>query len=409
MPVFKYTARNMRGEILQGKMDVDTKETIISKLQKKGLIVTKIEEESVPFWKKEIRIFKPKVQEKDLVVFSRLLATLINAGVPLDQCLDSLRQQFDNPTMKSIINQLKADVESGDSLSSALAKNPNVFSKLYTSLVASGEAAGNLDEIMSRLAKYVESSAALKRKVIGAMTYPLVLMGVSLLIVSGLILFVIPKFKEIFADFGGELPILTKTLLGISDFFISVLTEPMYAILTLLIAGFLVFFLYSYLRSEKGRAMLDSILLRLPVFGDLFAKVAIAKFTETMGTLLASGVKVVDSFDIVAATSGNVVVEKQIVRAKDQVKEGVRIADALGQSAIFPPMVIQMIAIGEQSGALDEMLGKIAVFYNDEVEIITSTLAELINPVMIIFMGIGLGFVMLSLFLPMFQLASITR
>ncbi len=409
MPVFKYTARNMRGEILQGKMDVETKETIISKLQKKGLIVTKIEEESVPFWKKEIRIFKPKVQEKDLVVFSRLLATLINAGVPLDQCLDSLGQQFDNPTMKSIINQLKADVESGDSLSSALAKNPNVFSKLYTSLVASGEAAGNLDEIMSRLAKYVESSAALKRKVIGAMTYPLVLMGVSLLIVSGLILFVIPKFKEIFADFGGELPILTKTLLGISDFFISVLTEPMYAILTLLIAGFLVFFLYSYLRSEKGRAMLDSILLRLPVFGDLFAKVAIAKFTETMGTLLASGVKVVDSFDIVAATSGNVVVEKQIVRAKDQVKEGVRIADALGQSAIFPPMVIQMIAIGEQSGALDEMLGKIAVFYNDEVEIITSTLAELINPVMIIFMGIGLGFVMLSLFLPMFQLASITR
>jgi len=399
----------MRGEILQGKMDVETKETIISKLQKKGLIVTKIEEESVPFWKKEIRIFKPKVQEKDLVVFSRLLATLINAGVPLDQCLDSLGQQFDNPTMKSIINQLKADVESGDSLSSALAKNPNVFSKLYTSLVASGEAAGNLDEIMSRLAKYVESSAALKRKVIGAMTYPLVLMGVSLLIVSGLILFVIPKFKEIFADFGGELPILTKTLLGISDFFISVLTEPMYAILTLLIAGFLVFFLYSYLRSEKGRAMLDSILLRLPVFGDLFAKVAIAKFTETMGTLLASGVKVVDSFDIVAATSGNVVVEKQIVRAKDQVKEGVRIADALGQSAIFPPMVIQMIAIGEQSGALDEMLGKIAVFYNDEVEIITSTLAELINPVMIIFMGIGLGFVMLSLFLPMFQLASITR
>ena len=409
MPVFKYTARNMRGEILQGKMDVETKETIISKLQKKGLIVTKIEEESVPFWKKEIRIFKPKVQEKDLVVFSRLLATLINAGVPLDQCLDSLGQQFDNPTMKSIINQLKADVESGDSLSSALAKNPNVFSKLYTSLVASGEAAGNLDEIMSRLAKYVESSAALKRKVIGAMTYPLVLMGVSVLIVSGLILFVIPKFKEIFADFGGELPILTKTLLGISDFFISVLTEPMYAILTLLIAGFLVFFLYSYLRSEKGRAMLDSILLRLPVFGDLFAKVAIAKFTETMGTLLASGVQVVDSFDIVAATSGNVVVEKQIVRAKDQVKEGVRIADALGQSAIFPPMVIQMIAIGEQSGALDEMLGKIAVFYNDEVEIITSTLAELINPVMIIFMGIGLGFVMLSLFLPMFQLASITR
>jgi type IV pilus assembly protein PilC len=409
MPVFKYTARNMRGEILQGKMDVETKEAIISKLQKKGLIVTKIEEESVPFWKKEIRIFKPKVQEKDLVVFSRLLATLINAGVPLDQCLDSLGQQFDNPTMKSIINQLKTDVESGDSLSSALAKNPNVFSKLYTSLVASGEAAGNLDEIMSRLAKYVESSAALKRKVIGAMTYPLVLMGVSLLIVSGLILFVIPKFKEIFADFGGELPILTKTLLGISDFFISVLTEPMYAFLTLLIAGFLVFFLYSYLRSEKGRALLDSILLRLPVFGDLFAKVAIAKFTETMGTLLASGVQVVDSFDIVAATSGNVVVEKQIVRAKDQVKEGVRIADALGQSAIFPPMVIQMIAIGEQSGALDEMLGKIAVFYNDEVEIITSTLAELINPVMIIFMGIGLGFVMLSLFLPMFQLASITR
>jgi len=399
----------MRGEILQGKMDVETKEAIISKLQKKGLIVTKIEEESVPFWKKEIRIFKPKVQEKDLVVFSRLLATLINAGVPLDQCLDSLGQQFDNPTMKSIINQLKTDVESGDSLSSALAKNPNVFSKLYTSLVASGEAAGNLDEIMSRLAKYVESSAALKRKVIGAMTYPLVLMGVSLLIVSGLILFVIPKFKEIFADFGGELPILTKTLLGISDFFISVLTEPMYAFLTLLIAGFLVFFLYSYLRSEKGRALLDSILLRLPVFGDLFAKVAIAKFTETMGTLLASGVQVVDSFDIVAATSGNVVVEKQIVRAKDQVKEGVRIADALGQSAIFPPMVIQMIAIGEQSGALDEMLGKIAVFYNDEVEIITSTLAELINPVMIIFMGIGLGFVMLSLFLPMFQLASITR
>ncbi len=409
MPVFKYTARNMRGEILQGKMDVENREIIITKLQQKGLIVTKIEAESVPFWKKEITIFKPRITEKDITIFSRLLATLINAGVPLDQCLESLSQQFKNPTMRSVVEQLKKDVESGENLSTALAKHPKVFTRLYTSLVHSGEAAGNLDEIMLRLAKYVEGAATLKRKIIGAMTYPLIIMAVCIMVGFGLLVFVIPKFEEIFESFGGDLPIMTKTLLAASKAVTSIFSNWVLAVLVFGILFFAIFFLHSWAKSDKGKIVIDRILLKLPIFGDLFAKVAIAKFTQTMSTLLSSGVQVIDSFDIVAKTSGNVVIEKQIMKAKEQVKEGVRIADALGQTSVFPIMVIQMIAIGEQSGALDEMLAKISDFYTEEVDIITSTLAELINPIMIVGLGGALAFVMMALFLPMFRLASITE
>ncbi len=398
MPRFVYTARNFEGKIITSDTEGDSKEAVISKLRERGYFVTNIKEKS-----KEFQLFQKKVSAGEISIFARQFATMIGAGVPLVRCLTILCQQCENPRFKEIITKVRQDVEAGSNLSKALQQHPKVFSNLFVNLVKAGEAGGILEDILSRLATYLESSEQLKQKVKGAMTYPVVVFSIAILVVIFLVIFVLPTFETIFKDMGeSKLPLPTRILLGISGFANDYLI--------LLIIGAIAAFIgiKKFFESERGQRLFDTNILKMPVIGLMQKKVAVAKFTRTLGTLIASGVPILQALEVTADTAGNIVIAEAVNKTRASIREGESISEPLKASNVFPPMVVQMIAVGEETGELDKMLTKIADFYDQEVDTAVKGLTSVIEPLVIVFMGIVIGGIVMAIFMPMLELVNKT-
>ena len=402
MEVYIWEGRSRKGVVEKGEMEAANEGSVRSQLRRQQILATKIQPKPKDLFRglSFLKVRK-RVREKEIVVFTRQFATMIDAGLPLVQCLEILSGQQDNPFFKEVLLRVKGDVEAGSTFADALRKHPKVFNDLFSNLVAAGEAGGILDTILNRLATYIEKSMNLKKKVKGAMVYPSVVMGVALLVVSALLLFVIPIFQKMFADMGGTLPGFTQLVINISD----TLRAFWWAIALFLVGSFLGF--RSFYRSEKGREKVDDYLLKVPVIGSLIRKVAIAKFTRTLSTMLSSGVPILEGLDIVARTAGNKTIEKAVMKTRASIGEGKTIAEPLGTSGIFPPMVVQMISVGESTGALDSMLSKIADFYDDEVDSAVAALTSLLEPILMVFLGGTIGALVIAMYLPIFRMASV--
>jgi type IV pilus assembly protein PilC len=340
-----------------------------------------------------------KVSTKDLVVFTRQFATMIDSGLPLVQCLDILSGQQENRTFKDILVKVKESVESGSTFADALAKHPKAFDQLYVNLVAAGEVGGILDTILNRLAAYIEKAMKLTKQVKGAMVYPITIMTIAMVVVGVILVFVIPTFSKMFADFGGELPMPTKIVIAISDF----LTKY---IIVIIGAMFGIKYAFGrYYRTAKGRKVVDRFALNAPIVGPLVRKVSVAKFTRTLGTMISSGVPIMDGLEIVAKTAGNKIVEEAIYKVRQSISEGKTIAEPLAECGVFPAMVVQMIAVGEATGAMDTMLNKIADFYDDEVDDAVGAMTSMMEPLLMVFLGTTVGGLVVAMYLPIFKLA----
>lgn len=398
MAIYSYTAKSSDGRTVSGTMEAERESRVIDSLRKQNLIIISIKET------KEVKKregLKKKIKPDELVIFSRQLATMIDSGIPLVQALDILTEQMESKGLKEIIDRVRQDVETGSSLSEALAKHPKVFSQLFINMVMAGERSGMLDDILDRLAGYLEKANALHRKIKSSLVYPAVVVSMAILITLVLILKVIPAFKGMFAMLGGDLPLPTKVLIGISDW-MRQFFPFMVLILVLILMGF-----KRYINTEKGRLKFDQFSLRLPVFGPLFRKVAVAKFSRTLSTLVRSAVPILDSLDIVSKTSGNKVVEVATAEVCLSIREGENIASPLAKSGVFPPMVVRMIAVGEQTGELVKMLTKIADFYDEQVDNAVSGLTSMIEPLIIAFLGIVIGGIVMAMFMPIFKLTEL--
>jgi type IV pilus assembly protein PilC len=397
MPSYKWKAKNRTGKVQNGEIEAQSDEQIRQHLRKQGF--TDIWVKKKP---KEYEIVIPgltnRVSVKDLVVFTRTFSTMVDAGLPLIQCLDILGQQTENKAFAKSIKVVKADVESGSTFANALRKHPKLFDRLYCNMIEAGEAGGILDVIMQRLATYMEKAMALRRKVKGAMVYPAAVVTIAVSVVTFLMVYVIPTFAEIFQGLGTTLPMPTQIVIGISNWmqgnFLTILAG-------LIVMGVLLRYFY---KTEFGRRFIDRMLLRLPVFGPLLRKIAVARFTRTLGTLISSGVPILDGLEITARTAGNKIVEEAVMRTRTSISEGRTISEPLADTDVFPPMVVQMISVGEQTGALDSMLGKIADFYDDEVDQAVTNMTQLIEPMMIAVLGVLIGGIVIAMYLPMFKL-----
>jgi len=400
---FAYKVKDKSGQVTSGTLEGDSVTTIVTKLRQKGLTVLNVSAKSSS-QSMNINIGpKKKVKIKEITVFSRQFATMINSGLSLTKALHILAEQTENSTFKEVISQVQKDVEAGQTLSEALAKHPRVFSNLFINMVKAGETGGVLDDVLLRVADHYEKDIAIKSKIKSAMTYPIAMFIMSMLIVFAMITFVVPVFIKMFAQLGGDLPLPTKMLVFSSD----AIHHFWYILIAFAVGAR--FALRAYKNSNSGRLQLDKIKLKLPVFGQLFTKLAIARFTRTFGTLISSGVPILQAMDIVADTANNQVISGTIKNARSSIKEGETIAQPLEKSPVFPPMVVQMIAVGEETGALDSMLVKIADFYDEEVGNLVESLTSLIEPLMIVFMGIVVGGIIISLYLPMFSMINLIK
>ncbi len=392
MPVFEYTARTATGEETTGSMEASTREEVVQQLRKNRMMVVRVREQ-----RKRARK-GARVPIRDTVVFTRQFATMVNSGLPLVQALDILAQQTDNKTLSEVTKQVVYDVESGNTLADALGKHPNAFSALYVNMVAAGEAGGILDTIMLRLATFLEKNDAIIRKVKGAMVYPSVIFSVAIIAILVLLIFVIPTFQTMFASVNLELPLPTRIVIGMSAF----LQGFWWAMALLGVGLFLA--IRSYYGTQGGKLVIDRFLLGFPVLGDLLRKSAVSRFTRTLGTLLASGVSILDGLEITARTAGNRVIHDAVMESRGSIAGGETIAGPLQKSGVFPPMVTSMIAVGEATGGLDEMLTKIADFYDDEVDAAVSTVLSLMEPIMIVFLGVIVGGMIIAMYLPIFDM-----
>lgn len=397
MPTFVWEAKTRLGEVRRGEMDATNADVVTQRLRSQQLQVNKVKKKPT-----QIVIRMPGstgITTKDLVVFTRQFATMVDAGLPLVQCLDILGGQADNPEFGKVIKAVKSNVESGATLADSLRKHPKVFDKLYSNLVAAGEAGGILDTILNRLAMYIEKNMKLVKQVKSALVYPTLVVIVSGLVTMVLLVWVIPVFQKMFQDFGSALPAPTQFVVDLSEG-----TRANMHWILLSIAG-VVFGGRAFVRSPKGRVIYDTALLKAPIIGPLVQKIAVAKFTRTMGTMLSSGVPILDALDIVAGTAGNAVVEQGLKRVKVKISEGKTMAEPLGQIPVFPPMVVQMITVGETTGALDNMLNKIADFYDDEVDGAVTTFMAMLEPLIMAFLAVILGGLVISMYLPVFSMA----
>lgn len=398
MGTFAWEGTTRSGQVMKGEMEAPTTEAVQGQLRRQGIAPGKIKERGKGL---DVNIpgFEPKVTTRDLVIFTRQFATMIDAGLPLVQCLDILGKQQDNKTFKKILVQVKEDVESGSTFADALKKHPKAFDELYVNLVAAGEIGGILDTILNRLAAYIEKALKLKKQVKSAMTYPATIIGIAVVVISVILVFVIPSFEKMFRDFGGELPMPTQIVIAISNFIQSYIF--------VIIGGIFgsIWLIKRIYKTPQGRLRMDQLALRLPVMGVLVRKVAVAKFTRTLGTMISSGVPILDGLDIVAKTAGNKVVENAIYHVAKSISEGKTIAEPLEKSGVFPPMVCQMIAVGEQSGSIDTMLNKIADFYDDEVDDAVGNLTAMMEPLLMLFLGTTVGGLVVAMYLPIFKLA----
>jgi type IV pilus assembly protein PilC len=393
-----WEARGPTGEVRKGQMEAEDEEAVESRLRQQKLVPTKVKKKG-----KGLAGFSigSGVGQKDLVTFTRLLATMIDAGLPIVQCLDILGNQTDNKAFAAVIADVKSQVEQGKTFSESLRRHPAVFDGLYCNLVQAGEAGGILDTILQRLAVYNEKSVKLKRQLRGAMVYPSVVFVVFMAVCGVLLGWVIPSFKNIFKDLGSkdELPKITSLVIGASEAFVGNLP-----IVLILLVGAVGGTMFAYSR-ENGKRTIHRLMLRLPIIGDVLRKIAVARFTRTLGTLLSSGVPILDALEIVAKTAGNMVIEEAIMVARQKISEGRNMAEPLMEANVFPPMVVQMVGVGEQTGALDAMLNKIADFYEEEVDVAVAALTSLIEPFMMVGIGSVVGTVLIAMYLPIFSLA----
>ena len=397
--VFKWSGKSPKGEVIKGEFTASSKEEVQTYLRKQRIVPTKIAQKSgAPFGIGG----GGRVKEKDLVIFTRQFATMIGAGLPLVQALDILANQTENQTFAKNIGDIKSDVEGGATFADALKKFPKIFSDLYTNMVAAGEAGGILDTILVRLAGYIEKAQALKRKVKGAMVYPSVVMTVAILVIVIIMIFVVPTFGKMFDTLGGTLPAPTQMIIHMSEFLSGPGGIITFAAIISIIVG-----IVQFRKTETGQKVTDRILLKMPIVGILFRKVAVAKFTRTLGTLTSSGVPILDGLNITARTAGNKVIEKAVLDVRQGVSEGKTIAEPLTESKVFPPMVNQMIAVGESTGALDNMLEKIADFYDEEVDQAVGNLTSMIEPILMVFLGGTIGFIVVAMYLPIFKLITL--
>jgi type IV pilus assembly protein PilC len=398
METYIWTGRSREGKRQTGELIARSKEEVIAIMRKQNIMVTSVASRSKKF-SINIPFLKAKVSDKDIVVFTRQFATMIDAGLPLIQCLDILSKQTDNKTFAAAINEVRQDVEAGSTYADALKKHPQVFNNLYVNMVAAGELGGILDTILNRLSKYIEKSIKLKRQVKAALIYPSTIVGVAVVVIVVLLVWVIPIFAKMFADLGGQLPPLTSMVIKASDFMRHNI------IIVVGVIGAAAFAFQRYYKTLNGRRTIDGLVLRLPIFGMLARKIAVAKFTRTLSTLISSGVPILDGLDIVAKTAGNKVVEEAIYVTRQSISEGKTLAEPLERTKVFPPMVVQMIGVGETTGALDAMLSKIADFYDEEVDSTVGNLTALLEPVLMVFLGVVIGFIVVAMYLPIFKLA----
>jgi type IV pilus assembly protein PilC len=398
MPVYEYTARNLKGDLVHDKIDLPSRDDVVAHLRKNRMVVVQVRE-----GKKGGglgALFKPGIKTRDIVILTRQFATMINSGLPLVQALEILAKQTENKALSDVTRAVVYDVESGHTLADALRKHPKAFTDLFVNMVAAGEAGGILDTILLRLAQFLEKNDAIVRKVKGAMIYPAVIFSVAGIAISVLLIFVIPTFQAMFASVNLALPLPTRIVIGAS----SLLQHYWWAILIAL--GATAYAIRRYYKTAPGKLQIDKLLLKTPVLGDLLRKSAVSRFTRTLGTLISSGVSILDGLEITARTAGNMVIHNAVMESRASIAGGETIAGPLQKSAVFPPMVISMIAVGEQTGGLDEMLSKIADFYDDEVDAAVSALLSLMEPIMIVVLGVIVGGMVVAMYLPIFDMVN---
>ena len=404
MAVFRWQGVSPRGEVMAGEMEAPTRDAVLVRLRSQRIqpLPDKIREKGKGL-DREITIpgFGESIKQRDVVIMTRQLATMIDAGLPIVQCLEVLATQSPNRKLRVVIRQLKEEVESGSTFTDALRKHPKLFDDLFVNMVAAGEVGGILDSILHRLASYMEKAMKLKAKIKGAMIYPAVIVTVAVGVTAILLIFVIPVFAELFSSFGQALPAPTQFTINLSNFTIAYFPYIVSVVVAAAVAARQAY------RTEGGRLAFDHAFLQLPVFGDLIRKSSVARFTRTLSTLVSSGVPILDALAITARTSGNKVVERAILATRISISEGRTIAEPLSQSKVFPPMVCQMISVGETTGALDSMLQKIAEFYEDEVDNAVANLTALMEPLIIVFLGVVIGGLVISMYLPIFKLGSV--
>jgi type IV pilus assembly protein PilC len=400
MPVFAYRGRTRTGQLVAGQMEANTQEAVVAQLRQQRVMVTSVKAKPKPIQFK-IPGFGGKVKDKELAVFTRQIATMIDAGLPLVQCIEILAIQQPNKQLREALTEIRENLEGGSTFAAALKRHPMIFTPLYANMVEAGEAGGLLDTVLTRLAGYIEKAMNLRRKIKGALIYPATIVTVAIAVVIFLLVFVIPTFKSLFQGFGAALPLPTQIVLELSR----LVRQHLLTVIGLLVMA--VLSLRFYYRTEKGKRVIDGILLWAPVVGELIRKVSVAKFTRTLGTLVSSGIPILDGLDITAKTAGNKVVEEAVLKTRSSIAEGKTIAEPLKACGVFPPMVVQMISVGEQTGSLDSMLTKIADFYDAEVDQAVSNLTALLEPMLMVFLGIVVGGVIIAMYLPIFKLVSV--
>ncbi len=399
MPVFVWKGKNSYGEKRKGKVELANEAAVKAHLKKLRITPSMVKEAPKDVFA-DIALFQPKVTGKDVVIFTRQLSTMIDAGLPLVQSLEILGEQQDNITFKKKLREIRSDVETGSTLADAMKKHPDVFDNLFSNMIEAGEIGGILDTILNRLALFMEKSMALKKKIKGAMTYPVICICISFVVMAVMLIFVVPVFQEMFAEFGSALPAPTQMVVDMSEF----AKGNFHFILAALFA--VIYGIKKIYKTEKGQTKIDALLLKMPIVGSLLRRVAVAKFSRTLGTMLQSGVPILESLNVVARTSGNKVIEGAVFRVADAIQEGRAISEPLEETGVFPGMVVQMINVGESTGALDVMLSKIADFYDEEVDQAVENLTAAIEPLMMVFLGGMIGGLVIAMYLPIFSMAS---
>ncbi|MEW6076530.1 MAG: type II secretion system F family protein [Thermodesulfobacteriota bacterium] len=397
MPVYLWEGKR-RNENVNGEMDAADEAAVRAQLLRMGITAQKVKKKPKDLFA-NVAFLQPGVTQQNIIIFARQFSTMIDAGLPIVQCLDILQAQEQNKTFQKILKTIKADVEGGLTLAEALKKHPKQFDALFVNMIAAGEAGGILDKILQRLSTYMEKNAKLKRQIKGAMMYPLITLSIAVLVVIVILVFVIPVFQQMFADFGKALPLPTQIVVTAS--------EIVKSKILFIIAGMVLLSMAyrQFYKTEKGRLVMDGIFLKLPVIGVVIRKSAVARFTQTMGTMLSSGVSILDALDIVAKTAGNKVIENAVYFTRAGISEGRTVADPLSETGVFPSMVCSMIAVGESTGALDAMMEKIAAFYEEEVDAAVEAMTSAIEPLMMVFMGGLIGGLVVAMYLPVFQMA----
>lgn len=401
--VFEWSGKTIRGGIEKGEISANSKEEVIAQLRKRNITPTLVKQKE----KKPLfggLSFGGGVDDKDIVIFTRQFSTMIDAGLPLVQALDILSTQVENKFLAKTLETIKTDVESGSTYADALKKHPKAFTDLYANMVAAGESGGILDTILNRLAAYMEKAMKLRKKVKGAMVYPIVVSSIAVICIAVIMIFVVPTFSKMFTQMGGTLPLPTLLVIKLSNFLAGLGGMLTGVAIFAFIIGF-----KQIRKTEKGQAVTDGIFLKLPVFGIMLRKVAVAKFTRTLGTLISSGVPILDGLEITAKTAGNKVIEYAVMDVRQAISEGKTLAEPLMKSKVFPPMVTHMIAVGESTGALDAMMNKIADFYDDEVDASVNNLTAMMEPMLMVFLGGSVGFIVIAMYLPIFKLITLIK